>query len=100
VKRRTLLAGVSALPFAGAKAAPAADSDFIAACVALAGTGAFPAFFAAAARQVLDAEFGPGQVAALVRAVNAWDGASALPPALEPIAQRLLTILYTGETRR
>lgn len=68
------------------------------AAVALAGSGAFPAFVAEAARAMLEQEFGGAGVAALIPAIAAWQGGAAIPAELEPLAQRLLVILYTGET--
>jgi len=100
MRRRALLAGASALPFivARPRAARAFDPDFVNACCSLAGTGDFPAFFAAAARAELEQEFGADKVTDLVHAVNSWDGIAPLPAEVEPIAQRLLIILYTGAT--
>jgi hypothetical protein len=100
VRRRTLLAGASALPLIAARTsvAQAVDPDFVNACCSLAGTGAFPAFFAAAAHTALEKEFGADKVTDLVHAVNSWPPIAPLPTELEKIAQRLLIILYTGET--
>lgn len=68
------------------------------AAVALAGSGAFPAFVASAARAMLEAEFGSARVAALIPAIAAWQDGTAIPAELEALAQRLLVILYTGES--
>lgn len=95
--RRAALAGGAALawPQAGAAEAPLAFAE---AAMALAGTGAFPAFVADAARAMLEREFDAARVTALIAAVAAWQRGAAIPAALEPVAQRLLVILYTGET--
>jgi hypothetical protein len=100
MKRRTLLAGVSTLPFAafaGRAAGQDIDQAFAKTCSTLAGTSAFPGFFAAAARGVLEAKFGTNRVTALVQAVAAWSGDVPLPADVEDVAQYLLVILYTGE---
>jgi hypothetical protein len=101
MRRRTLLAGVSALPLAaagGAYAAPDDGAGFVEACRKLAGTGEFPRFFADAARAILERECGVGAAGKLVEAVGAWSGDGELPdPDSETMARRLLTILYTGE---
>jgi len=72
--------------------------DFADAAIALAGSGAFPAFVADAAQAILAREFDAARVTALIAAIAAWQGGAAIPAALEPLAQRLLVILYTGET--
>jgi hypothetical protein len=101
MRRRTLLAGVSALPLAAAGRAYAAPDDgggFVEACRKLAGTGEFPRFFADAARAILEQEYGGEAVGKLVEAVDAWSGDGELSDReSETMAQRLLTILYTGE---
>lgn len=74
------------------------EFSFADAAVVLAGSGAFPALVATAARAMLEQEFGTLQVAALIPAIAAWQNGTAIPAALEPLAQRLLVILYTGET--
>ncbi|WP_137125282.1 hypothetical protein [Roseomonas sp. HF4] len=99
MRRRDLLAATAAAPLAGARgASAAAGEDFAEAAMALAGSGALPPFVMDAARRMLEAEFGAATVADLVGAVGAWRRGAALPAALEPPAQRLLVILYTGET--
>lgn len=97
MRRRDLLAGAAASPLLGAGPATAADG-FADAAVALAGSGALPSFVVDAAQRMLAAEFGPAAVAELVPAIAAWRLGAALPDRLEPLAQRLLVILYTGET--
>jgi hypothetical protein len=82
----------------GKTATEAAPFGFEDAAIALAGSGAFPALVAAAARAMLEQEFDAARVAALITAIAAWQGGAAIPDALEPLAQRLLIILYTGET--
>ena len=72
--------------------------SFSNAAVALAGSGAFPALVATAARAMLEQEFDAARVTALIPAIAAWQDGTAIPAALEPLAQRLLIILYTGET--
>jgi hypothetical protein len=96
MRRRDLLAGTAAAPWLAAGAG-AADG-FAGAAAALAGSFALPPFAIEAARRMLVAEFGPGAVAELVAAAGAWRRGAALPDAVEPVAQRLLVILYTGET--
>ena len=99
MRRRALLAGATALPLFQplAAAAQTADDGFLDACFRLAGGAAFPEILAAAARASLTGAFGADTVTALVRAVAVWDGAGALPDAVEAAARRLLVILYTGE---
>ena len=108
MRRRALLAGVSALPFAAigcawtapdGAAAEAAMDAFVDASCKLAGTGDMPRFFIAGARIVLEREFGAERLDALVRAVGHWSGDGPLPAEVETAAQRLLVILYTGETK-
>jgi hypothetical protein len=100
MRRRALLASAATLPFFLTGTAIAGDVDprFAEACRRLAGTGAFPAFFVAAAQAALDQEFGADRVAALTSAAADWTEGKALPDAVEPVAKRLLCILYTGET--
>lgn len=95
--RRAMLAGGTALALPPARAAQA-SLTFADAAVALAGTGAFPEFVADAARAMLEREFGAAPVTSLIAAIAAWQRGAAMPAALEPLAQRLLVILYTGET--
>lgn len=71
---------------------------FADAAIALCGCGAFPALVADAAQAMLTREFDAASVDALIAAIAAWQGGVAIPAALEPLAQRLLVILYTGET--
>jgi hypothetical protein len=100
MRRRALLASAATLPFFLTGTAIAGDVDlrFAEACRRLAGTGVFPAFFVAAAQAALEQEFGPDPVAALTSAAADWTEGKALPDAVEPVAKRLLCILYTGET--
>ena len=100
MRRRALLASAATLPFFLTGTAIARDVDlrFAEACRRLAGTGAFPAFFVAAAQAALEQEFGTDPVAALTSAAADWTEGKALPDAVEPVAKRLLCILYTGET--
>lgn len=99
MRRRALLAGVAAAPLPASRgAAAAAAGGFAEAAMALAGSGALPPFVMDAAQRMLEAEFGAARVAGLVAALGEWRRGAALPDALEPLAQRLLVILYTGET--
>lgn len=97
MRRRDLLAGAAASPLLGAGAVAAQDG-FAEAAAALAGSGALPPFVIDTARRMLAAEFGPAAVADLVTATGTWRRGAALPDRIEPVAQRLLVILYTGET--
>ncbi|MDO9708402.1 hypothetical protein [Paracraurococcus lichenis] len=108
MRRRDLLAGAAAAPAAtlarpagaaplGAPA-PVSDDPFLRAAFALAGGGEVPDFVLANARRMIETQFGFGSIDALVKAVAAWRPGEPLPRAIEPIAQRLLVILYTGET--
>lgn len=97
MKRRDLLAGAAASALAGTGIAAAADG-FAEAVAALAGSGTLPPFVIDAARRMLVAEFGPAAVTELVAAAGDWRRGAALPDRIEPVAQRLLAILYTGET--
>jgi hypothetical protein len=90
------MAGAAATPWLAAEAA-AADG-FPDAAAALAGSGALPPFVIETARRMLVAQFGAPAVADLVTATAAWRRGAALPDAVEPVAQRLLVILFTGET--
>ncbi len=95
-RRAALAASVSlGLPHAAGAQAPLAFAD---AAMALAGSGAFPAFVADAARVLLVREFDAARVTALIAAIADWQRGTAIPAALEPLARRLLVILYTGET--
>lgn len=96
MRRRDLLAGAVAAPWFATEGAAA--GGFADAAAALAGSDALPPFVIDAARRMLVAEFGPAAVAELVAAAGAWRRGAALPEAMEPVAQRLLVILYTGET--
>lgn len=96
MRRRNLLGGAAASPLLGAGRA-SADS-FAQAAVALAGSRDLPAFVLYSAQRMLVAEFGSAPVGELVAAISAWRRGAALPERLEPLAQRLLVILYTGET--
>ena len=100
MRRRALLVNAATLPFFLTGTAIAGDVDprFAEACRRLAGTGAFPAFFVAAAQAALEQEFGANQVAALTSAAADWTEGKALPDAVEPVVKRLLCILYTGQT--
>jgi len=85
----------------GSKLRPAlaaTDSDaFAQAAAILAGNSEMPDFFLAAARSALEASYGTDAVDKFVAAVSAAPAGAALPPEFEPMAQALLTILYTGE---
>jgi hypothetical protein len=99
MRRRDLLSGMVAPPLVGARRAAAAPTnDFAEAAVALAGSRDLPPFVVDAAQRMLVAEFGSAPVGELVTAVAAWRRGAALPDRLEPLAQRLRVILYTGET--
>ena len=100
MRRRALLAaGAAAAPLPGARLAGAASlAGFPEAALALAGSRDLPPFVVDAAQRMLVAEYGSDPVGDLVAAVAAWRRGAALPDRLEPLAQRLLVILYTGET--
>jgi hypothetical protein len=98
-RRDLLLVGAAASPLLGAWGAAAASADaFAEAAVALAGSRDLPPFVVGAAQRMLVVEFGSAPVGELVAAISAWRRGAALPDRLEPLAQRLLVILYTGET--
>ncbi|NKE16554.1 hypothetical protein [Neoroseomonas oryzicola] len=99
MRRRDLLGGVAASPLFHIGCASAAPvGDFTEAALALAGSRDLPPFVVDAAQRMLVAEFGAALVGDLIAAVAAWRRGAALPDRLEPLAQRLLVILYTGET--
>lgn len=99
MKRRALLGGVATAPLLGTWGAAATPAEaFADAAMTLAGSGAMPSFVMEMAQRMLLREFGPVLVAELVEATGAWRPGAALPDRLEPLAQRLLVILYTGET--
>lgn len=85
------------MPLLGAGGAAAAGG-FAEAAVAMAGSRDLPPFVLDAAQRMLVAQFGAAPVDDLVVAISAWRRGAALPDRLEPLAQRLLVILYTGET--
>jgi hypothetical protein len=83
----------------------AAVDDFTAMARLLYGSGALPAFVEElpdfvidAARQLLVQEFGVGSDLKLVAAIQQTPPGAQLPNDMEALAQRLLVILYTGET--
>ena len=99
MKRRDLLSRAAAAPLLGIPSAAAMPADaFAEAAMALAGSGALPPFVMETAQRILVREYGAGPVAELIVAMRAWRRGEALPDRLEPLAQRLLVILYTGET--
>ena len=83
----------------------AAVDDFTAMARLLYGSGALPSlieelpdFVIDAARQLLVQEFGVGSDLKLVAGVQETPPGVPLPHDVEALAQRLLVILYTGET--
>ena len=83
----------------------AAVDDFTAMARLLYGSGALPSFIEelpdfviAAARQLLVQEFGVGSDLKLVAGIGQTPPGAPLPKDVEALAQRLLVILYTGET--
>jgi hypothetical protein len=76
------------------------DTDlgaFARAAAVLTGAAALPDFFLAAARSALIEGHGADAVARFTATVAAAPAGAALPAELEPMAQALLTMLYTGE---
>jgi hypothetical protein len=97
--RRTSSAGPDPAPVA-TDADDSADTDleaFAQAASVLTGPWDFPDAFLAAARSHLTERFGADAVSRFTATVAAAPADAALPAELEPMAQALLTILYTGE---
>jgi hypothetical protein len=76
------------------------DTDleaFARAAAVLTGPAAFPDFFLAAARLALIEGYGADALARFTATVAGAPADATLPAELEPMAQALLTMLYTGE---
>jgi hypothetical protein len=76
------------------------DADlaaFARAAAALTGPATFPDFFLSAARAALTARFGADAAARFTATLAAAPAGAPVPAEFEPLAQALLTMLYTGE---